>query len=65
MELPPSYEAATSRQDWLEIAAPYVDVRDYANLCLVSKRLHSQFARRLWKDPIHSVGALRLSLPEG
>lgn len=65
MEQLPSYEEATSRQDWLELVAPYVDIRDYTNLCLVSKPFNSQFVKRLWKEPIRTVRALRLSPLEG
>jgi hypothetical protein len=47
----PSYQEATKRPDWLALVAPYVPIRDYARLCLVSKRFFDEFAPRLWNDP--------------
>lgn len=58
MEQLPSYTEATGPQDWLDTVAPYVDVRDFTSLCLVSNRFYSRFAPRLWKDPLRTVGAL-------
>ncbi|KXX78900.1 hypothetical protein MMYC01_202008 [Madurella mycetomatis] len=50
---PPSYQDATKRLDWLELVAPYVQVKEYACLCLVSSRFYHQFAPRLWNDPLN------------
>ncbi|KAK3314775.1 hypothetical protein B0H66DRAFT_563634 [Apodospora peruviana] len=60
MEQPPSYQDATKRVDWLELAAPYVSFADYPRLCLVCKRFYKQFAPRLWHDPL--TAALKLGL---
>ncbi|KAM7186356.1 hypothetical protein V8F20_011423 [Naviculisporaceae sp. PSN 640] len=60
MDHPPSYLDATRRQDWLELVAPYVSVRDYTNLCLVSKRFYDLFAPRLWHDPLTAARTLGL-----
>lgn len=54
----PSYQDATTRPDWLELVAPYVPVREYARLCLVSKRFYHQFAPRLWNDPLTALSIL-------
>ena len=56
----PSYQEATSRSDWLEIAAPYFAIRDYARLCRVSRSFNRQFAARLWKDPLKAARLLGL-----
>lgn len=61
----PSYQEAVARSDWLEIAGPYVPVRDYASLCLVSRRFYNQFAPRLWIDPIRMVRLLGLDPGDG
>jgi hypothetical protein len=50
--LPPSYQDAMKRPDWLHVVAPYVSISDYARLCLVDKRFYHQFAPRLWNDPL-------------
>ncbi|GAB1313616.1 hypothetical protein MFIFM68171_03826 [Madurella fahalii] len=50
---PPSYQDAMKRSDWLALVAPYVQVREYARLCLVSSRFYHQFAPRLWNDPLN------------
>jgi hypothetical protein len=47
----PSYQDATARPDWLALVAPYLSVREYARLCLVSQRFYHEFAPRLWNDP--------------
>ncbi|KAM7220882.1 hypothetical protein V8F06_003776 [Rhypophila decipiens] len=60
MDHPPSYLDATRRQDWLELVAPHVSVRDYPALCLVSKRFYDIFAPRLWHDPLTAARTLRL-----
>ncbi|KAL7931683.1 hypothetical protein V8C35DRAFT_309253 [Trichoderma chlorosporum] len=51
MDILPSYQQATSRPDWLQLAAPYVAFADYPALCQVSRRFWSVFAPRLWGDP--------------
>lgn len=56
--LPPSYHDATKRPDWLELVAPRVPVREYARLCLVSRRFYDQFAPRLWNDPLSAATLL-------
>lgn len=65
MEQLPSYGEATGRKDWLDVVAPYVDVRDYPNLCRVSTRFYLHFAPRLWKDPVCTIRALRLRPENG
>lgn len=65
MEQLPSYNEAIQPRDWLDTVAPYVDVRDYANLCLVSWRFYARFALRIWKDPLSTVRALRLDPDDG
>lgn len=55
MEQPPSYKEATSLRDAWEVIAPYVDIHDYYNLCLVSKQLYSRFSALLWKDPLRMI----------
>ncbi|KAJ9138670.1 Leucine rich repeat domain containing protein [Pleurostoma richardsiae] len=55
----PSYQEATS-QDWLEVVSPYIPLRDYRTLCLVSKRFYEQFAPRLYNSPLAIVRALGL-----
>ncbi|KAK3387478.1 hypothetical protein B0H63DRAFT_470121 [Podospora didyma] len=61
MAHPPSYQDATRKLDWLEIVAPYAHARDYARLCLVSKRFHRHFAPRLWNDPLTAANTLLLN----
>ncbi|KAK0706761.1 hypothetical protein B0T26DRAFT_790119 [Lasiosphaeria miniovina] len=56
---PPSYQDATRLLDWLELAAPFIPAREYARLCLVSRRFYHHFAPRLWNDPL--AVATRLS----
>ncbi|KAH8178190.1 leucine rich repeat domain containing protein [Sarocladium implicatum] len=51
----PSYEEATTRQDWLELVAPYVSFRDYCSLSLVNSRFWHIFAPRLWENPLRTV----------
>lgn len=48
--LPPSYEAATSR-DPLPLVAPHVRSRDLPTAALVCRRWHAVFAAELWRDP--------------
>ncbi|KAM0451749.1 hypothetical protein ACHAO4_005706 [Trichoderma viride] len=47
----PSYQQATSRGDWLRLAAPYVAFTDYPALCCVNRHFWSVFAPRIWRDP--------------
>ena len=61
----PSYQEATGRVDWLELAAPYVSLEDYPALCLVSKRFYSHFAPRLWNDPQRFAHLVKLSDHDG
>jgi hypothetical protein len=50
-EIPPSYEAATSKDVW-DVIAPTFDVKaDYHVFCLVSKAWHARFVRSLWGEP--------------
>lgn len=65
MEQLPSYNEATQPRDWLDTVAPYIDVRDYTNLCLVSRRFYARFALRIWKDPLSTVRALGLDPDDG
>ncbi|KUI55271.1 hypothetical protein VP1G_02592 [Cytospora mali] len=58
-EPPPSYREAIRQKDWLEVAAPYIDIRDYASLCRVSQRFYAVFAIRLWKDPLTMLRQLQ------
>ncbi|KAL6795931.1 hypothetical protein GGI42DRAFT_99041 [Trichoderma sp. SZMC 28013] len=51
MEYLPTYQQATTRPDWLQLAAPYIAFTDYSSLCRVSHRFWSVFAPRLWTDP--------------
>lgn len=64
-EPPPSYNEAIRQKDWLEIVAPYVDVRDYGNICRVSQRFYAVFAIRLWKDPLSILRKLRRNTSTG
>ncbi|KAJ4306664.1 hypothetical protein N0V88_000028 [Collariella sp. IMI 366227] len=57
----PSYQDATTKSDWLELAAPSIPIRHYPRLCLVSRRFHQHFAPRLWNDPLTTAMA---SVPE-
>jgi hypothetical protein len=54
----PSYEDATIRPNWLQLVAPYLPVREYARLCLVSRRFYHQFAPRLWNDPLTAAALI-------
>ncbi|PNP39896.1 hypothetical protein TGAMA5MH_08162 [Trichoderma gamsii] len=54
----PSYQQATSRGDWLRLAAPYVAFTDYPSLCRVSRHFWSVFAPRIWRDPRAASGWL-------
>ncbi|KAI1337328.1 hypothetical protein F5Y15DRAFT_408153 [Xylariaceae sp. FL0016] len=56
----PSYKEATTRQDWLELCAPYVSVADWRRCCLVNRRFYRQFAPRLWQDPLVAIRELGL-----
>ncbi|KAL0941642.1 uncharacterized protein CTRU02_204404 [Colletotrichum truncatum] len=56
----PSYQDAISRLDWLELVAPYVQCKDFANLCSVNRRFYATFAPRLWSDPLVTVRRLGL-----
>ncbi|KAM4060671.1 hypothetical protein HRG_001783 [Hirsutella rhossiliensis] len=51
----PSYREATTRPDWLAVAAPYVHFVDYPSLCRVCHRSWSLFAPRLWTDILNTV----------
>ncbi|KAH8125748.1 hypothetical protein FP744_10002432 [Trichoderma asperellum] len=54
----PSYQQATSRGDWLPLAAPYIAFTDYPALCCVNRRFWSVFAPRIWRDPRMASGCL-------
>ncbi|KAL8397382.1 hypothetical protein RB594_004197 [Gaeumannomyces avenae] len=56
----PSYGEATAAIDGWAVIAPYVPVRAYTSLCLVSSRLYGHFAPRLWNDPLRAVQLLGL-----
>lgn len=49
-EVPPTYEAATSR-DPLGLIAPYVRRQDLFAAALVSRRWSAAFAPRIWERP--------------
>ncbi|KAL7943794.1 hypothetical protein V8C42DRAFT_328461 [Trichoderma barbatum] len=51
MDVLPSYQQATTRPDWLQLAAPFIAFTDYPSLCRVSRRFWLVFAPRLWRDP--------------
>ncbi len=57
--LPPSYQEATTRPDWLALVAPYMPFQDYFRLIRVSKRFYQQFAPRLWNDPFALMRMLK------
>ena len=61
----PSYEEATTRQDWLELVAPYVSFRDYCSLSLVNSRFWHIFAPRLWENPLRTVRLAGLDPSDG
>lgn len=54
----PSYQQATGVQDWLDLVAPYVDIHDYRNLCLVNKRFFTIFAPFVFRSPLDMAGQL-------
>ncbi|KAM0513946.1 hypothetical protein ACHAPE_007301 [Trichoderma viride] len=54
----PSYQQATSRGDWLRLAAPYAAFTDYPSLCRVNRHFWSVFAPRIWRDPRAASGWL-------
>lgn len=54
----PSYQQATGVQDWLDLVAPYIDIHDYRNLCLVNKRFFTIFAPFLFRSPLVMGGQL-------
>ncbi|KAL6901251.1 hypothetical protein GGI43DRAFT_404388 [Trichoderma evansii] len=54
----PSYQQATSRGDWLQLAAPYIAFTDYPSLCCVNRHFWSVFAPRIWRDPRKASGRL-------
>ncbi|EQL04106.1 leucine rich repeat domain containing protein [Ophiocordyceps sinensis CO18] len=51
----PSYQEATTRPDWLALAAPYVHFADHPSLCRVCRRSWSLFAPPLWTDILNAV----------
>ncbi|KAJ4152953.1 hypothetical protein LMH87_009470 [Akanthomyces muscarius] len=51
----PSYQEATTRADWLELAAPYIHIADHHVLCLVNRHFWKVFAPRLWVDILTTV----------
>ncbi|KAL7926424.1 hypothetical protein ACQKWADRAFT_318340 [Trichoderma austrokoningii] len=54
----PSYQQATSRGDWLQLAAPCIAFTDYPSLCCVNRHFWSVFAPLIWKDPGAASGCL-------
>jgi hypothetical protein len=65
MVLPPSYQDATRQIDWLDVVVPYIPVRYYARLCLVSKRFNNRFAPLLWNNPLQIARGLGLEAENG
>ncbi|KAK1774570.1 hypothetical protein QBC45DRAFT_361611 [Copromyces sp. CBS 386.78] len=62
----PSYQAATRKLDWLELADPYIPIDCYARLCCVSWRFRKYFLPKLWADPFAICYALGpISKPDG
>jgi hypothetical protein len=61
----PSYQEATTKPHWLPIVAPWISPRDYVHLCLVDSRSYSEFAPRIWKDPVQTIRSLGLNPAEG
>ncbi|KAM6476911.1 hypothetical protein HDV62DRAFT_402349 [Trichoderma sp. SZMC 28011] len=57
MDVLPTYQQATTRPDWLQLAAPYIAFTDYPSLCRVSRRFWSVFAPQLWRDPCAATWA--------
>ncbi|KAM3449432.1 hypothetical protein MY3296_006897 [Beauveria thailandica] len=51
----PSYQEATTRADWLQVASPYIHTSDYHALCLVNRHFWKLFAPLLWIDILASV----------
>lgn len=65
METLPSYQAATTRIDWLAVVAPYVRFADYYALCLVDHRSWRIFAPRLWVNILRAVRRRGLNPSDG
>lgn len=61
----PSYSQAVTRDDWLQLAAPYVQTTDYVSLCLVSQRFWRIFAPRLWVNILRHVRLSGLDPSDG
>lgn len=61
----PSYQEATTRLDWLQVAAPYTDPADYYSLCFVNRHFWSVFAPRLWVDILRMVRLRGLDPSDG
>lgn len=61
----PSYQEATARLDWLQVAAPYADPADYHSLCIVNRHFWSVFAPRLWVDILRTVRLRGLDPSDG
>ncbi|KAI0431373.1 hypothetical protein F5Y09DRAFT_198603 [Xylaria sp. FL1042] len=60
MDILPSYSEATSRRDWLSLAASFVPASSWTACCLVDSRFYSYFAPRLWQDPLATIRSLGL-----
>ncbi|KAK3947100.1 hypothetical protein QBC32DRAFT_385789 [Pseudoneurospora amorphoporcata] len=62
----PSYQEATRKLDWLELADPYIPIDCYARLCCASWRFYKYFLPKLWADPFAICYALGpISKPDG
>ncbi|KAI1426273.1 hypothetical protein F5Y12DRAFT_289761 [Xylaria sp. FL1777] len=60
MDILPSYSEATSRLDWLWLAAPFVPASNWTSCCLVDSHFYNHFAPRLWQDPLGIIRHLGL-----
>ncbi|KAL7623610.1 hypothetical protein AAE478_005162 [Parahypoxylon ruwenzoriense] len=60
METLPSYEAAVTGPDWIDLVAPYLSVADWRRCCLVDRRFYGRFAPRFWRDPLNTIRQLGL-----
>ncbi|VUC20609.1 unnamed protein product [Clonostachys rosea] len=55
MDALPSYHEATTRLDWLDFVAPYIQFSELSSLCLVSRRFWKALAPLLWADLLTAV----------
>lgn len=65
MDVLPSYQEATTRIDWIQLVAPYVQSPDFHSLCLVSRRFWRIFAPNLWVNLLQAVRCRGLDPSDG